>query len=32
MKVDMENYNLIEEQVNGDVEKENIEYLVKEML
>lgn len=32
MKVDMENYNLIEEQVNGDVEKENIEYLLKEML
>lgn len=32
MKVDMENYNLIDEQVNGDVEKENIEYLLKEML
>lgn len=32
MKGDMENYNLIEEQVNGDVEKENIEYLLKEML
>lgn len=32
MKVDMENYNLIEEQVNGEVEKENIEYLLKEML
>lgn len=32
MKVDMENYNLIEEQVNEDVEKENIEYLLKEML